>query len=120
LKLLIEESSEKLSGDFVVLNREQCRPVTGLLTDHCTSRGTYMFWSSENTTWRKCGQKRNPLAIYFVNAQPDRMKIFGSAWVELIDISRASIKNVLASAFRKGPSETGGTQWTQYWSECLV
>jgi hypothetical protein len=53
-----------------------------------------------NTSCRKCGQRRNPLAIYFVNAQRDRMKIFGSAWVEPTDISKALIMKVLASAFR--------------------
>jgi hypothetical protein len=97
LKLLIEESSEKLPKDFVALNREQCRLVTGLLTDH---NGTYIFWSSDNTTCRKHGQRRNPLTISFVSAQPDRMKIFGSAWVEPKHISRASMKKVLAPAFR--------------------
>jgi hypothetical protein len=99
---LIEVSSEKLSRDFVGLNREQCRLVTELSTDHCTPRGTYMFQSSDNTTCRKCGQRRNPLAICSVHAQPERIMIIGSAWVEPTDISRASIKKVLASAFRIG------------------
>jgi hypothetical protein len=61
-----------------------------------------MFRSSDNTACRKCGQRRNPLVLYFVNAQPDRMKIFGCAWVEPTDMSRVSTKKVLASAFRIG------------------
>jgi hypothetical protein len=32
-----------------------------------------------------------------------RMKIFSSAEVELIDISRASVKQVLALALKRGP-----------------
>jgi hypothetical protein len=81
------------------------------------SDGTYRLRGlSDNATRKKRRQEEYPPTTHFANTQL-WLKIFDSAWVEPMDINRASIKQVLALAFTtrtllKGPSETRGAQWT--------
>jgi hypothetical protein len=61
---------------------------------------------SDNTISRKCGQEKE-FSYHILSQCPDlaghRMTISSSAWVAPTDISRASIKQVLALALRTRP-----------------
>jgi hypothetical protein len=79
----------------------------------------------DNAVYRKCEQVEE--SSYHILYQcpavaGHRTKIFSSKWVELIYISRASNRQVLAIGKRtrplKGPIEDKGIQWTQWWPEC--
>jgi hypothetical protein len=65
----------------------------------------YIEATSDNAICRKYGQEEESSYHTLCQVQRwlgNRMKIFGSAWVEPIDISRASIRKGLAVALRTG------------------
>lgn len=107
LKLYVEGPSEELSTSrgLLALNRKQCRLVTRLLTGHCIL-GCHLCGMGllDNVVCRICEQEEDCSYHIFCYCRAwigHRVKIFSSAWLELIDILRAS-KKFLALTLRSG------------------
>jgi hypothetical protein len=95
MKLFIEGHFEKISRHILALDRKEFRLVIGLPTGHCTLRWhPHIMGLSDNAKCRKCEYKEE--SSYHILCQcpvlkEHRIKIFGCAWLELTDISRASV-----------------------------
>jgi hypothetical protein len=68
-KLFNEVSSDKLSRDLLVLNRELWRLIRGFLTGSCKFRWRLQLWAPRIVPYPgNVGRWRNPATVYFANA----------------------------------------------------
>jgi hypothetical protein len=103
-KLFSGRPLDKLTRDLLASDRKQCRLVPQLLTCHCTFEvvPTYHRPLGKGHVQEMWGGILLPYTLSVPTVTGHRSEIFSSAWLQLTDIRRASVRFVLARTLWSG------------------